>query len=202
MNHPLRCRCGAVAASLELPTRLNRIVCYCHSCQAFTHFLGCEKDVLDECGGSDIVQVRPAAVHFDHGAEQIACLRLTEEGTMRWYSKCCRTPVGNTAANPKLSFVGLIHPFVTGSRDERDAAFGAVTTRVFTDGALGEARPTPSGFISAVAKLAVMVLGARVSGAYRRTPFFREDMKTPVATPYVLTSEEYVDVMARVRSRR
>lgn len=202
MSHPLRCRCGAVRASLELPTRLNRAVCYCRSCQAFAHFLGCEKDVLDEQGGSDIVQVRPAAVHFDQGAEQIACLRLTKEGTMRWYANCCRTPIGNTVANPKVSFVGLIHPFVTGTREERDSGFGPVTTRVFTDGAVGERRPTSTGFATAVAKLGVIILGARISGAYRRTPFFREDMKSPVATPHVLTAAEYADVIGRLRCAR
>lgn len=155
--------------------------------------------MLDEQGGSDIVQVRPAAVHFDRGAEQIACLRLTEQGTMRWYAKCCRTPIGNTVANPKVSFVGLIHPFVTGTPEERDSAFGPVTARVFSDGADGVRRPASTGFATTVLKLAVIILGARISGAYRRTPFFREDMRSPVATPHVLTAAEYADVMGRLR---
>jgi hypothetical protein len=141
-------------------------------------------------------------VHFDQGAEQIACLRLTRNGTMRWYAKCCHTPIGNTVANPKVSFVGLIHPFVTGTREERDSAFGPVTTRVFTDAAVGEQRPMPTGFTGAMAKLAIMIIGARISGAYRRTPFFRDDMKSPIATPHVLTGAEYAEVMGRVRRTR
>jgi len=158
--------------------------------------------VLDEQGGSDIVQVRPAALQIHQGAEQIACLRLTEEGTMRWYAQCCRTPIGNTVANPKVSFVGLIHPFVTGTREEREAAFGPVKARVFTDGAVGERRPASMGFATAMAKLAVIILGARISGAYRRTPFFREDMKSPVARPQVLTAAEYAGLMGCLRHTR
>jgi Family of unknown function (DUF6151) len=126
-------------------------------------------------------------------------LRLTPAGTMRWYANCCRTPIGNTVANPKVSFVGLIHPFVTGTREERESAFGRVTARVWTDAAAGEQRPMPIGRIAAMAKLAVMILGARISGAYRRTPFFRQDLSSPIATPHVLTAVEYADVMSRVR---
>ncbi len=155
--------------------------------------------MLDAHGGSDIVQVNPAAVSFDQGAEHIACLRLTATGTMRWYAKCCRTPIGNTIANPKVSFIGLIYPFVTGTPEERDAAFGPVRARIFTDGAVGEPRPIAAGFAAAMARMAVLILTARLSGTYRHTPFFREDLKTPVATPYVLTAAEYTEVMARVR---
>ena len=199
MSYPLHCCCEAVRAELDLPTRVNRVVCYCHSCQAFAYFLGREADVLDQQGGSDIVQVRPASLNFARGAEHIACVRLTQKGTMRWYAKCCRTPIGNTVANPRVSFIGLIYPFVAGSREERDAAFGPVTGRVFTDGARGEPRPSAMGFARSVAKMAAIVLGARISGAYRRTPFFRRD-GIPIATPYVLTVTEYADVMGRVRA--
>lgn len=177
-------------------------MCYCRSCQAFAYFLGCEKDVLDEQGGSDIVQVRPSAVHFEQGAEHVGCLRLTREGTLRWYAQCCRTPIGNTVANPKVSFVGLIHPFVTGTPQARDSAFGPVTARIFTDAAAGEPRPRPAGFATTMVKLAMIILGARINGDYRRTPFFRSDMTSPIAPPHVLTTAEFTEVMERVCRRR
>ena len=28
---------------------------------------------------------------------------------IRWYAGCCKTPIGNTLENHKISFVGLLH---------------------------------------------------------------------------------------------
>lgn len=44
--------------------------------------------------------------HKPQAAENLACLRLTDKGLLRWYSTCCQTPIGNTSANWKISFVG------------------------------------------------------------------------------------------------
>src|SRR5215204_4669214 len=93
----LRCRCGEVHGSVTnaAPGAVNRVVCYCDDCQAFLHHLGCA-ELLDASGGTDIVQVAPAALAFDRGAERIAGLRLTPKGLYRWYADCCKTPLGNT----------------------------------------------------------------------------------------------------------
>lgn len=47
MNHPLRCRCGALQGYVSHPEKASRGVCYCKDCQAFAHFLGTPGDILD-----------------------------------------------------------------------------------------------------------------------------------------------------------
>lgn len=54
-------------------------------------------DLLDAHGGTDLVQVAPACVAFDHGAEQIVGLRLAPKGMHRWYAACCNTPTSRAA---------------------------------------------------------------------------------------------------------
>ena len=53
-------RRGARAARNASPEAVNRMVCYCDDCQAFVHYLG-HADLLDAHGGTDIVQMAPAA---------------------------------------------------------------------------------------------------------------------------------------------
>ena len=70
----LRCRCGEVrgmATNLS-PRTVNRVVCYCDDCQAFVHQLG-RADLLDPQGGSDIVQMAPAALSFTIGNTSSVC---------------------------------------------------------------------------------------------------------------------------------
>src|ERR1700761_995518 len=103
----VRCRCGEVrgVAADASPRTVNRVLCYCDDCQAYAHHLG-RADLLDGKGGSDIVQMAPAAISFTKGKDRIAGLRLTEKGLYRWYATCCNTPVGNTMS-PALPFVGI-----------------------------------------------------------------------------------------------
>ena len=105
---PLRCRCGRVQgmATDVSPKTGNHIVCYCDDCQAYAHHLG-RTDLLDPQGGSDIVQVAPASLSFDLGADRIVGLRLSPKGLYRWYASCCNTPLGNTLG-PGLPFVGIL----------------------------------------------------------------------------------------------
>jgi hypothetical protein len=73
----LRCKCGAVRGRFTdyRRDRSNRVTCYCDDCQAFARWLG-RPDVLDAHGGSDIVQVAPAALTYDTGAEHLRCMQL------------------------------------------------------------------------------------------------------------------------------
>jgi hypothetical protein len=59
MQHPLRCRCGTVSGWVKEPRSANRVVCYCKDCQAFAYFLGQENQILDERGGSEVIQILP-----------------------------------------------------------------------------------------------------------------------------------------------
>ena len=106
---PLKCQCGAITGEVRnvTPKYGSRLVCHCSSCQAFANHIGAGEPTLDAQGGSDIYQTNPAQITFDTGAEHLKCLRLTPKGTIRWYTGCCQTPIGNTVS-VKFPFIGMI----------------------------------------------------------------------------------------------
>jgi hypothetical protein len=196
--HRLRCACGHFEGRVELAAVVNRGTCYCKDCQAFAHFLGRPERILDELGGSDIVQTLPQAVQFTMGMEQLACVRLTPNGLMRWYARCCNTPIGNTLSNYQMSFVGLLHACLVDPAHSLDESFGPSRMRVHTQSAAGDPKPNARGVLGAAVRLGGMMLKARLTGAYRRTPFF-STAGVPVVTPKILDPDELLAVMARCR---
>ncbi|HEY2782563.1 MAG TPA: DUF6151 family protein [Steroidobacteraceae bacterium] len=195
IQHPLRCRCGVVQGFVENPQRANRVVCYCKDCQAFARFLGNEDRILDARGGSEIFQVLPKDVTFVQGVESLACLRLTEKGMVRWYAACCRTPIGNTLENFKVSFVGLLHNCLeTVDRPLQDF-FGPVRTYAYPNGAIGDPKPKASGMATTIWWFLKTISKARFNGDYKHTPFFRMDTGKPIAAPHVLSHDERSNAM-------
>jgi hypothetical protein len=188
MQHPLQCRCGTVKGWVSDPAGANRAVCYCRDCQAFARFLGQESETLDGQGGSDIVQTLPKNVTFTQGADVLACIRLTDKGMIRWYAGCCRTPIGNTPENYRISFVGLLHNCLETPAHPLQNSFGAVRTYANPQGAIGEPKPTRSGVGRMIWWLLKTILRARANGDYKRTPFFREGKA--ITIPHVLSSAE------------
>lgn len=137
MPHPLQCRCGNIRGHVDRPELAIRAVCYCGSCQAYAHYLGHPADILDSQGGPDVMQVLPKNVTFTQGADTLACLRLTERGLLRCYADSCKTPIGNTLDNSKISFVRLLHSCLDTTGVSVDGSFGGVRARVNTEGARG-----------------------------------------------------------------
>jgi len=201
MNHPLQCRCGTIKGSVATPRGANnRAICYCKDCQAFAYVLGRADDVLDERGGSDVIQVLPKHVTFTQGADALACLRLTPKGLVRWYADCCRMPIGNTLATSQFSFVGLVHSCLGKENPSLTESFGPVRVWVYPESARGAPKPKASGMGTAVAWFIGTALKARLNGDYKRTPFFRPETGALVATPRVLSSDEHARVMESVRA--
>lgn len=199
MNHPLQCRCGTVKGYVRNPKKATRVVCYCKDCQAFAHFLGESDDILDAMGGTDIVAALPKAVTFTEGLEALACMSLTENGLLRWYTRCCNTPIGNTSRDFKVSHVGLIHTCLAGSSRTLDSSFGPVRIRTGTKSAKGEPKSMPiSTTIPAVLRFLTSLIRARLNGSYKHTPFFVPGRGTPVVPPKVLTSDERTRLMDAV----
>jgi Family of unknown function (DUF6151) len=186
MHHPLQCRCGTVKGSIGNPRDANRAVCYCKDCQAFAKFLGQERETLDAQGGSDIIQVLPKNLTFLQGMDSLACVRLTSKGMIRWYADCCKTPIGNTLANYKISFIGLLHNCLESPDHPLRASFGPVRCCVNPQGAIGEPKPKTYGGAAVLWWFAKTVLKARVTGDYKYTPFFRMDTGLPIVAPQVL----------------
>jgi hypothetical protein len=198
MSHPLQCRCGTLKGTVNDTHDCNRIVCYCKDCQAFAHFLGRADEILDERGGSDVVQVLPRNVKFSQGIEALACIRLTQKGLVRWYASCCNTPIGNTLITPKLSFIGIVSTCLQSSHPSLDDSFGPVVGRLNTESAKGEPNPKSGGFGAMIFWFLSRALKARLNGDYKRTQLFDSGTGAPVATPRVLSSAEHENLMKAV----
>jgi Family of unknown function (DUF6151) len=193
MQHALQCRCGTIKGWVSDTHSANRVVCYCGDCQAFARFLGKDSEILDARGGSDIVQTLPKNVTFTQGADALACMRLTDKGMVRWYADCCKTPIGNTLENYKISFIGLLHNCLESPGHSLHNSFGAVRAYANPQGASGDPKPKAAGMGATIWWLLKTILKARVNGDYQRTPFFRQGR--PIANPRVLSSAERASAM-------
>ena len=195
MTHSIRCNCGKLKGTLNHNANVNRCVCYCLDCQAFARFLKREHEILDEEGGTSIIQTIPANVTFSEGIESLSCMRLTASGLLRWYAACCNTPIGNTPPNLNPSFIGLIRNCLNLDENSLDKAFGPVRMHVNTKSAIGQDKPKATGLLSGTLRIIGMVLRARLDGSYKQTPFFVLESNTPIVTPKVLSDQELKDVM-------
>jgi len=176
----LSCSCREVRGlvTAAAPGQVTRIVCYCDDCQAFLHRLD-RADLLDDQGGTDIVQLAPASLSFVQGKGRIVGLRLTPRGTYRWYASCCRMPLGNTLG-PAIPFIGIVAQAFESETQKPDQIFGRPIGRIFGKYAVG--RP-PEGSTRLnpwlVARAVSKVLGWRLRGKTWPHPFFDRARRTP-----------------------
>lgn len=188
MNHPLRCRCGTLRGYVVPSSTATRAVCYCKDCQAYARFLG-TAGVADREGGTEVIAMLPRYVHFTAGLDALACLSLSERGLLRWYTSCCKTPIGNTPRDRKLPYAGMIHSCLEGAAPI-DSSFGGRRIAVNARSARGTVVSTPLASASAVLKLVTSSLGTRLSGRYRDNPFFAQETGTPIRPVRVLSRTE------------
>jgi hypothetical protein len=190
MNHPFQCRCGALNGLLSQPHRALRGVCYCKDCRAYAHHLGAASGTHDCLGGAEFVAAQAQHVSFISGVEQLACLSLTEKGLLRWYARCCNTPICNTARHWKVPYVGLIGACLKTDPVAFERSFPCVQMRVNT----GSAKQAPPSMrLSTVVSLAGFiprVMLSSISGAYRKTPFFDQGRGAPVVAVTVLSEAD------------
>ncbi len=166
-----------------------RAICYCRDCQAYARFLG-SAGVTDENGGTEVVAFVSKYLRFTAGVESLACASLSQHGILRWYARCCNTPIANTPRNPRIAYVGVIHSCVDTGPPSLDDSFGPLRIAVNTKSARGRVRSTAIASTVGVARLMLSLAGARLSGAYRINPFFQSDLRTPIRPVHVLTAAE------------
>jgi hypothetical protein len=167
-----------------------RFVCYCEDCQAFARFLE-RADILDAAGGTDIFQMPPGRLSFDAGSDLLRCVRLSDRGVLRWYTDCCRTPIGNTAG-ARFPVIGVIHSIMDHEADgrSRNQVLGPPLCRIYERSAVGplppNAPPPPSRRV--LGRRALLMLAWWIRGLARPSPFFDERTGAPRAEPRVLTA--------------
>lgn len=171
----LSCDCGSVEGHLTevSQTSGNRIVCYCKDCQAFAKFLEKDKEILDENGGSDIYQSPQAHIKITRGHEFIGRMRLSKKGLNRWYTTCCKNPIGNTmgAGSP---FVGVLTHMMRNDL----SAMRDLDGYVFFDSAKGELpeHVRKTGFSWAkIMRVIGLILKWKIKGLNKPSVFFGQD---------------------------
>src|SRR5262249_61557940 len=99
--------------------------------------------MLDPAGGTDIFQMPPGCVKLTVGTDAVRCLRLSDKGVLRWYTDCCRTPIGNTAASPRFPVIAVVHSFMVYGADghSRDEVLGPPLCRIYERSAVGPLPP-------------------------------------------------------------
>ena len=77
MDISLKCSCGALRGVVhDISSRFgHRTVCMCDDCQAYAHYLGQAKTVLDDNGGTEVVPVAPAHIEITQGIENLKSLQ-------------------------------------------------------------------------------------------------------------------------------
>jgi len=189
MNHPFQCRCGTLQGEISHPEHGMRAVCYCGDCQAYAHLLGQPQQVLDRQGGTDVVATHARYVVFTSGTHALACLSLSPRGLLRWYARCCGTPIANTPRNWKLPYVGMVHTCLR-QPEPLERSFPEVQMRVNRKRAKGETARA-GGLVGMVrfGGLALRLIASRLGGGYDRTPFFDRN-GLPVAEAVVAPQAE------------
>lgn len=179
-NIPLRCRCGQVQGEARAGRTYARLTCHCADCQAYARWLG-TPGLLDARGGTDIVAMAPSGLRFTAGSGQVACATLSGK-VYRWYAACCRTPLGNTARDPRVHYLGLCTACLPDAAAV-DAAVGrAGRCVVHPASATAPVRPTPLAFLWSGLWIAKGVFAARLRGQ-RQSPFFDEATGRPLREP-------------------
>jgi hypothetical protein len=185
----LQCSCGAMGGHLEVhSSKMSfHVHCLCRDCQAYAVHLGNEEKILDQFGGSELFQTYPSYLKITQGAEHLACLRLKEDGLMRWHTSCCNMPIANTMASPKVPFIGVSVKLMKFASDqEKQEVLGPVVMKAFGRSARGQ-KPEdvhdtfPRSFMPKILKfMALGFLGRRNNPS----PFFKEGK--PTVKPLVL----------------
>ena len=200
---PIRCSCGLLRGILHDASSEsgNRCVCYCDDCQSFAHFLARADEILDENGGTDIFQTSSGHLEFTEGLDQLACMRLSESGMIRWYAGCCNTPIGNTPWTNRVPFVGLIHSCVDHAADgrSRDETLGKIRMRGFGRFAKGDRSKLDAhdgGPPEMGPRVTAILEKAIEREDQSRSPFFSVGVDEPSVSPRILTAAELSEVEA------
>lgn len=187
MTLEVHCRCGNIRGTVEPRRAYARATCHCHDCQAYARHLG-HPGMMDGHGGTDIVAMNPDGVTFHAGEEHIAGLCLHEDGLLRWYAACCRTPLANTPRDGKVAYVGVVAACLPDAAGT-DAAFGPRGRIVLKAGsAIDEVRPTPVALLLGGLRIAAGITMAKLRG--QQPGLFFDADGEPLRTAHPLSEQE------------
>ena len=189
------CQCGSFKAQADVASSkgLSHIVCYCEDCQAYIRHLEKSAQVLDDHGGTDIIQMSPACLHIKNGQQNLGIVRLTDRGIFRWYATCCNTPLYNTPPSANMPFLGLLKHAVTDSATAVRQLAGPVSVGVCAGAQypFNADWPVKKGFGLAVMFGALRnIVRWRTAGDHKKSELFDLTTGHAIVKPQVLTTEQ------------
>jgi hypothetical protein len=165
------------------PTRpALRCICYCADCQAYAGFLGATS-LLGPTGGTELIRLSPSQVAITCGKNALRCVRLTGRGPLRWYGRCCLTPIANTAADGRAPLLSLARTCLGNDAGALEASFGPVRVHLSPGSALASRRPPATGRFRSALSAAWLRFAAAATGGPAHTPFFDPATGRPIVDP-------------------
>lgn len=189
----IQCECGQFRAEIkQFPNEMpGRLACYCDDCQIYLMHMKRADLFLDGAGGTEIAPIYPAHLTLVSGAEQLRCLRLSPRGLFRWSASCCNTPIANV--QPGFPWIGVFaRPFTIKDPRLLEKTFGPIRSGIMGKFARGR---RPEGVAETMSFKAVrsvfpFLLKGFLTGKAKKSPFFKDDGKTPLKEPVILAKEE------------
>lgn len=180
----VRCRCGSVTGTLIAPSPSvgDHVVCHCTDCQTFAKRFNAADRILDQHAGTALYQGRCATMRLTGGRERLACVHLTRKPTLRWYARCCNTPMFNTYKNGRIPYITTV--VANCDPDRREQLLGLAIGHLFTEEGTGD--------IGHLKRLSLLKLMRRFSkrmiidtlvGDRRRADLFDPGTLEPIASP-------------------
>jgi len=185
----LECSCGTVKGKLEVVEKsFFHVHCLCCDCQSFASHLNNKDKILDEHGGTEVVQTYPSLMHISQGQDKIACVQLRGKGLYRWHTTCCNMPLANTMNSPKVPFVGVsVKLMKFASEEQKMKILGPVLMKAFGKYAIGEM--PKDAHVRFPLSFMPKIMGFMLKGMFKKmnspSPFFKENK--PVAKAHVLS---------------
>lgn len=178
---PFACTCGKVHGTLHniTPSAGGQVQCHCDDCRRAIVWLDQPDPGPD---GVHYYQTTPDRVTFEGGGDTLAAFTWKSPKLLRWYAPCCNTPLFNTLNSPKWAFASMMV-----DRLGAPNPLGPPKAHAFIEKPNGKrGHNNALGFMGGFIK---RTIAARVSGSWRKTPFFDGDA-TPVAKVQALTADD------------
>lgn len=186
-----QCQCGAIEGAVResAPPTGRRLVCHCNDCQAFAHYLGKEKLMLDDHAGTHVYQMDSSKFEITKGQDQLACVTVTGGPLLRWYCATCKTPIANTLSSSRFAFLSLI---LSGfDRGKTDALLGSAEEHVEVSSGVGDPGKVKTASMPGMLwNLLVRTIKARIHPELRKSPLFDDTTGKPLAKPIKLKPAE------------
>lgn len=169
---PLYCQCKQFHAEIQVSSCGPRAICYCVDCQAYAAVLKQENKILNEQGGTEVLAVRPHQIKFIHGAQQLTFMSLSPQGSLRWYTRCCNTPIANMKRNPKTNHISIMHTCY--SKSDIEAYYGKQIFHVKVQSGLGNIpNNSPIQLTLSGVCYVFSLFCAWLMGSYQKNPFHK-----------------------------